>query len=60
MLLNLKTWQKVLFLLGISLFMFSTTGRAEVVERILAVVNDGVSPNPKWTRWPRPCRASRG
>ena len=40
--LNLKTWQKVLFLLGISLFMFSTTGRAEVVERILAVVNDEV------------------
>ncbi len=40
--LNLKTWQKVLFLLGISLFMFSTAGRAEVVERILAVVNDEV------------------
>ena len=40
--LNLKTWQKVLFLLGIGLFMFSTAGRAEVVERILAVVNDEV------------------
>ena len=40
--LNLKTWQKVVFLLGISLFMGSTAGRAEVVERILAVVNDEV------------------
>jgi peptidyl-prolyl cis-trans isomerase SurA len=40
--LNLRTWQKMLFLLGISLFMFSTAGRAEVVERILAVVNDEV------------------
>ncbi len=40
--LNLKTWQRMLFLLGIGLFMFATAGRAEVVERILAVVNDDV------------------
>jgi peptidyl-prolyl cis-trans isomerase SurA len=40
--LNLKAWQKMLFLLGIGLFMCSTAGRAEVVERILAVVNDEV------------------
>ncbi len=40
--LNLKDWQKMLLLLGICLFMFSTAGRAEVVERIVAVVNDEV------------------
>ena len=39
---NSKTWGKVLFSLGICLFMFLSVARAEVVERILAVVNDEV------------------
>ena len=39
---NSKTWGKVLFFLGICLFMFLSVAQAEVVERILAVVNDEV------------------
>ena len=39
---NSKTWGKVLFFLGICLFMFLSAAPAEVVERILAVVNDEV------------------
>jgi peptidyl-prolyl cis-trans isomerase SurA len=37
-----RGWGKALFLLGFCFFMFVTTARAEVVERILAVVNDDV------------------
>jgi peptidyl-prolyl cis-trans isomerase SurA len=37
-----RGWRKVLFLLGCCFFMFMTAARAEVVERILAVVNNEV------------------
>jgi len=37
-----RSWGKVIFLLGICLSLFFPTARAEVVERILAVVNDEV------------------
>jgi peptidyl-prolyl cis-trans isomerase SurA len=37
-----RGWGKVLFLLGFCFFLFLTTAQAEVVERILAVVNDEV------------------
>src|SRR3974377_1052995 len=39
---NFKTWGKGLLFLGICFFMFWTAAPAEVVERILAVVNDEV------------------
>jgi peptidyl-prolyl cis-trans isomerase SurA len=42
MLANSRSWGKVLFLLIIWSIMLLTTVRAEVVERILAVVNDEV------------------
>jgi peptidyl-prolyl cis-trans isomerase SurA len=42
MLANSRSWGKVLFLLSIWSIMLLTTVRAEVVERILAVVNDEV------------------
>jgi peptidyl-prolyl cis-trans isomerase SurA len=42
MLANSRSWGKVLFLLSIWSIMLLTTLRAEVVERILAVVNDEV------------------
>jgi peptidyl-prolyl cis-trans isomerase SurA len=37
-----KAWGKVLLFLGIGFFLFVIAGQAEVVERILAVVNDEV------------------
>ena len=37
-----RTWGKLLFLLVTCFFTFSTAAKAEVVERILAVVNDEV------------------
>jgi hypothetical protein len=37
-----RGWGKVLFLLGVCFFLFMTAAQAEVVERILAVVNDEV------------------
>jgi peptidyl-prolyl cis-trans isomerase SurA len=42
MMLQCRGWGKALFLLVFCCFMFSTAARAEVVERILAVVNDDV------------------